>query len=226
MMRPQFALSLILAGGLASQRVEAEPLHASEHHHDIWSQIEDSERFGHCLPPAYRPWETYGLKIEGAYIGQALWNLRGGLGQGTSPAWLNLGDLYVEWSHQEETPGLTLPPGGQLGAHFLWFTDNGNFSAEEIGSWQPVRSAEARDFSALEELWYRQSLADDQLWIKLGKFEPYNEIAFSETAANFAAAYFTSLANAPLPTYPWTGVGAVAGAKLPLDLSVQALGMM
>lgn len=217
------ALAFFAIAGTAAL---AEPLHVAEHHHDLWNQIHSSDRLGQCLPPEWRPWDDYGIKVEGSYIGQGLWNLQGGLGQGPSPAWLNLGDLYVEWSHQEGAKGLSLPPGGQLGVHFLWFTDNGNFSAEEIGSWQPLRSAEASDFAALEEAWYRQSFADDQLWLKLGKFEPYNEISFSETAANFSTAWYTSLGNAPLPTYPWTGLGGLVGVKLPQDLTFQALVMM
>jgi porin len=220
---------LLLAGMLAfvggtvsavEEKSEEFPDH--EHGHGgIVHHLDHSDRLLDACGNVWPMLQRNGVELELNYLSQGLRSLKGGNDASQRGSAL-LGML--DFNAEINSKGLGWWDGGTLNLHILQ-VDGRPFSQPYAGVYQPSSWIEAERFAQIYELWFRQELAGNRGWVKLGKFEPYSDVASSETASSFTGAFFTSLGNCPLPTYPHTGMGALVGARVTDGLSLQGLVM-
>ncbi|HEX2685186.1 MAG TPA: carbohydrate porin, partial [Kofleriaceae bacterium] len=108
-----------------------------------------------------------------------------------------------------------------LDTHKLGLWDGGTFYAlgqnnhgnrgitDAVGSAQPVTNLEAEPYTQLTELFFEQTGAGERLRIRIGKQDANRDFGTPRFGGNFINNNFGMLPNAPLPSYPTTGLGAL-----------------
>ncbi|MBW1888858.1 MAG: carbohydrate porin [Deltaproteobacteria bacterium] len=86
---------------------------------------------------------------------------------------------------------------------------------EHVGDFQVLSNIDDDDFKQISEFWYKHTLLDDRLWIKLGKMEANADFAFVDNGTEFINSSPGFSPTIPLVTYPnqdwgwelnlWTG---------------------
>jgi len=111
-----------------------------------------------------------------------------------------------------------------LDSHKLGLWDGGTFYVlgqnnhgsginDQVGSAQPVSNLEAEPYTQLTELFVEQTWFDQKLRIRLGKQDANREFGTPRFGGNFINNNFGMFPNAPLPSYPTTGLGAFASVQ-------------
>ena len=103
-------------------------------------------------------------------------------------------------------------PGGRFFVQSIGF--HGRNGAEVVGDLQGCSNIDAEHFTKLEEFWYEQTMAGEQLRLKVGQVDANGEFACVDAAGDFlcpTAGYSPSIFT--LPTYPH--------ARLSVNLFVQ-----
>ncbi|HMG55060.1 MAG TPA: carbohydrate porin [Kofleriaceae bacterium] len=85
-----------------------------------------------------------------------------------------------------------------------------------VGSDQPVTNLEAEPYTQLTELFVEQAALDDRLRIRIGKQDANRDFGTPRFGGNFINNDFGMFPTTPLPSYPTTGLGAIAAAQ-PVD---------
>ena len=98
-------------------------------------------------------------------------------------------------------------PGGTFYA--LGQNNHGDSINDAVGSAQPVTNLEAQPYTQLTELFFEQTLADEKLRFRIGKQDANRDFGTPRFGGNFINNNFGMLPNAPLPSYPTTGLGAL-----------------
>jgi porin len=163
-----------------------------------------------------RTWlEDRGLALHLDYYGEVFWNTRGGIQRTDGGVYQGLVDLTAEF--RTEPAGLWR--GGVL--FFRFQNKHGKGITDEyVGDFQVLSNMDALEFTQVSELWYRQSLFDDRLWIKAGKQEANDDFAGVEYGAEFINSSAGFSPTIPLASYPDQDFGAVLGTALVPWLSV------
>ena len=106
---------------------------------------------------------------------------------------------------------LGLWDGGTLYA--LGQNNHGSGINDQVGSAQPVTNLEAQPYTQLTELFYEQALFEQKLRIRIGKQDGNREFGTPRFGGNFINNNFGMFPNAPIPSYPTTGLGAFAAVQ-------------
>lgn len=150
-----------------------------------------------------RPWLTdaYGLTIEPWVAIDYSKVVRGGLDT-EGDAFRHVFGLDLTW----ETESLL---GWQGGTFFLEFLNqNGQSGSDEVGDFQGVGNWDADGRTQIAEIWFRQSLFEDRLAIKVGKIDANADFAYTDYASEFINGSASTLPTNPLfPTYPDSAFG-------------------
>jgi porin len=113
---------------------------------------------------------------------------------------------HVDAAVTLDTQKLGLWDGGTL--YVLGQNNHGSGINDQVGSAQPVTNLEAEPYTQLTELFYEQALFDQKLRIRIGKQDANREFGTPRFGGNFINNNFGMFPNAPLPSYPTTGLGA------------------
>jgi porin len=84
---------------------------------------------------------------------------------------------------------------------------------DRIGSAIGVSNLEAAPYTQLTELFLEQSVLDDRLRVRIGKQDANRDFGTPRFGGNFINNNFGMFPNAPMPSYPTTGLGAIAIVK-------------
>jgi porin len=98
--------------------------------------------------------------------------------------------------------------GGTLYA--LVQNNHGSGINQSVGSAQPVTNLEAEPYTQLTELFVEHSLFDHAVRIRIGKQDANRDFGTPRFGGNFINNNFGMFPNVPLPSYPTTGLGAIA----------------
>ncbi|HEU4726559.1 MAG TPA: carbohydrate porin [Kofleriaceae bacterium] len=101
--------------------------------------------------------------------------------------------------------------GGTL--YVLGQNNHGSGINDHVGSASSVTNLEAAPYTQLTELFIEQALAGGQLRVRLGKQDANRDFGTPRFGGNFINNNFGMFPNAPLPSYPTTGLGAVVIAQ-------------
>ena len=102
---------------------------------------------------------------------------------------------------------LGLWDGGTLYA--LGQNNHGSGINGEVGSAVGVTNLEAAPYTQLTELFYEHVALDERLRIRLGKQDANRDFGTPRFGGNFINNNFGMFPNAPVPSYPTTGLGAL-----------------
>lgn len=100
------------------------------------------------------------------------------------------------------------------GATFYALVQNNHGSGinDEVGSAIGVSNLEADPYTQLTELFIEQTLFDEKLHIRLGKQDANRDFGTPRFGGNFINNNFGMFPNAPMPSYPTTGLGLLVTA--------------
>jgi porin len=102
---------------------------------------------------------------------------------------------------------LGLWDGGTL--YVLGQNNHGSGINEDVGSAQTVTNLEATPYTQLTELFVEQTAFDERIKVRIGKQDANRDFGTPRFGGNFINNNFGMLPNAPLPSYPTTGLGAL-----------------
>ncbi len=68
-------------------------------------------------------------------------------------------------------------------------------------------SPKRQDLTQLGEYWYKHRFADDSLSVKIGRQDANSDFAYADLGGDFVNSSFLTLANIPMPTWPYQAVG-------------------
>ena len=100
--------------------------------------------------------------------------------------------------------------------YILGQNNHGSGINAHVGSGQPVTNLEADPYTQLTELFVEQTLFDDRLRLRVGKQDANRDFGTPRFGGNFINNNFGMFPTSPLPSYPSTGLGAIAIGK-PVD---------
>lgn len=98
--------------------------------------------------------------------------------------------------------------GGTL--YVLGQNNHGSGINDVVGSAIGVSNLEAAPYTQLTELFFEQTLLDNRLRLRIGKQDANRDFGTPRFGGNFINNNFGMFPNAPLPSYPTTGLGAIA----------------
>jgi porin len=128
---------------------------------------------------------------------------------------------HVDLALTLDSKKLGLWDGGTL--YVLAQNNHGNRGiTDSVGSAQPVTNLEAEPYTQLTELFVEQSLFDDQLRVRIGKQDANRDFGTPRFGGNFINNNFGMYPTMPLPSYPTTGLGAIAIVQPVAWLAVKA----
>jgi porin len=110
-----------------------------------------------------------------------------------------------------DTGKLGLWDGGTLYA--LVQNNHGHGINDSVGSDQPVTNLEAEPYTQLTELFLEQAAAGGRLRLRIGKQDANRDFGTPRFGGNFINNDFGMYPTSPLPSYPTTGLGAIAIAQ-------------
>jgi len=120
-----------------------------------------------------------------------------------------------------DTDKLGLWAGGTV--YVLGQTNQGHGINELVGSATQISNLESdQSYTQLTELFYQQSIQDDAVMIRVGKQDANRDFGTPRFGGNFINNNFGMYPQAPLPSYPTTGLGAIAVVKPVDDLAIKA----
>jgi len=93
--------------------------------------------------------------------------------------------------------------------YVLGQNNHGSSINDHVGSAQPVTNLEADPYTQLTELFFEQTLLDEKIRFRIGKQDANRDFGTPRFGGNFINNNFGMLPNAPLPSYPTTGLGAL-----------------
>ena len=117
---------------------------------------------------------------------------------------------HVDAALTLDSKKLGLWDGGTL--YTLVQNNHGSGINGEVGSAVGVSNLEAQPYTQLTELFYEQVALDDRLRIRIGKQDANRDFGTPRFGGNFINNNFGMFPNAPLPSYPTTGLGALVSA--------------
>lgn len=121
---------------------------------------------------------------------------------------------HVDAALTLDTGKLGLWDGGTVYA--LVQNNHGDGINPEVGSAVGVSNLEAAPYTQLTELFVEQTLFDERLRIRIGKQDANRDFGTPRFGGNFINNNFGMFPNAPMPSYPTTGLGAlIAGEPVP-----------
>jgi porin len=100
--------------------------------------------------------------------------------------------------------------------------NHGDGINDQVGSAIGVSNLEAAPYTQLTELFLEQAVFDDKLKLRVGKQDANRDFGTPRFGGNFINNNFGMFPNVPLPSYPTTGLGAIAIAQ-PVDWLVGKL---
>ena len=115
---------------------------------------------------------------------------------------------HVDAALTLDSEKLGLWPGGTL--YVLGQNNHGHGINGEVGSAVGVSNLEAEPYTQLTELFYEQTVLDDRLRVRIGKQDANRDFGTPRFGGNFLNNNFGMFPNTPLPSYPTTGLGAIA----------------
>lgn len=118
---------------------------------------------------------------------------------------------HVDAALTLDTGKLGLWDGGTL--YVLVQNNHGHGINNTVGSDQPVTNLEAAPYTQLTELFLEQTALDDRLRIRIGKQDANRDFGTPRFGGNFINNNFGMYPTSPLPSYPSTGLGAIAAAQ-------------
>ncbi len=155
--------------------------------------------------------EDHGITLDFVYTGEVLWNTHGGINTNDSDEYRGDLSLFVELHTQEAG-------WWNNGTFFLHLQEQHGrgITNEHVGDFQVLSNIDDDDFKQISEFWYKHTLLDDRLWIKLGKMEANADFAFVDNGVEFINSSPGFSPTIPLVTYPNQDWGIVVGVK-PVD---------
>ena len=169
------------------------------------NEIEDEADGEEQAPPATffdQRWHSLGpLSAECLYTGEVFNNARGG--KTTKDATRYRGNLDLKLRFDTE-----LADWWQGGEFCIYMQQNHGrtLTADFVGDGQYYSSIDtglAQDITQLGEYWYRHSFADELLTVTMGRQDANADFAFADLGGDFVNSSFITLANIPLPTWPY-----------------------
>ncbi len=154
-------------------------------------------------------WHTLGpFSAEYLYTGEVFNNARGG--KSTKGATRYRGNLDLTLKFDTE-----LADWWQGGEFSVYMQQNHGrtLTQDFVGDGQYYSSIDTglvQDFTQLGEYWYRHSFADDLLIVKMGRQDANENFAFADLGGDFINSSFITLANIPMPTWPYQTLGVSA----------------
>jgi porin len=114
---------------------------------------------------------------------------------------------HVDAALTLDSKKLGLWDGGTLYA--LVQNNHGSGINGEVGSAVGVSNLEAAPYTQLTELFYEHVALDERLRIRIGKQDANRDFGTPRFGGNFINNNFGMFPNAPMPSYPTTGLGAL-----------------
>ncbi len=151
----------------------------------------------------------YGVLLDIVYTAEFFHNTTGGMKTGNEYK----GDLsiYLEWDSE-------LANLWNGGTFFVHLQEQHGYGITEnyVGDFQVVSNIDADDFTQVSEFWYKQSLWDENAWIKIGKQEANDDFAYVDYGLEFIHSSPGFSPTIPMPSFPDQDWGVVLGTQ-PLD---------
>lgn len=151
-------------------------------------------------------WHTWGpITAEYLYTGEVFNNAHGGVR--TQGATEYRGNLDVILRLDSQRAGWW-----QGGEFFLYMQQSHGrtLTPRFVGDGQLYSNIDTgldQDVTQLAEYWYEHTWGEDIFKVKLGRQDANEDFAFSDLAGDFINASFITLANVPLPTWPFQTLG-------------------
>lgn len=154
-------------------------------------------------------WHTRGpISAEYLYTGEFYNNAHGGVTtrgatryRGNLDLTLRLDTELADWweggeffVYMQQNHGRTLTQD---------FTGDGQY-------YSSIDTGPNQDITQLGEYWYRHNFADELLAITIGRQDANEEFAFADLGGDFINSSFLTIANVPLPTWPYQTLGVSA----------------
>ncbi len=167
------------------------------------------------------PLECKGITAEAVYTGEIWGNVDGGIDTGYD--YIDNLDLTLEFDAEEAL-------GWQGATFFAYAIANSKaiLSDKRVGDSQGISNIAAPDELKIYELWYEQSLWDDFLNVKLGKYDLNSEFDVIETAGLFIngshgiGADFSQAGRNGPSIFPSTALGARGRLAFTDTISLQS----
>lgn len=148
-----------------------------------------------------------GLTFEADYYGTLFVNASGGSNTQRAIEYTN----YVSLGLTFDTGKAGLWKGGEI--YLLGEGRWGPSISDHVGDVTGVNIDSYRDVNQVTEYWFRQSISDDLLWLKLGKIDAGSDFAVLDTAAEFVNYSMSYNITIPQPIAPDAALGAIVGTK-------------
>ncbi len=152
-------------------------------------------------------WHKFG-PISAAYIytSQVFNNSRGGISTNEATRYRGNLDLTLTL----DTEAANWWKGGQFMVYFQQ-SHGRTLSQEFVGDAQFYNnfdtSPKRQDLTQLGEYWYQHRFAEDSLSVKIGRQDANSDFAYADLGGDFVNSSFLTLANIPMPTWPYQTVG-------------------
>ncbi|HEY0481986.1 MAG TPA: carbohydrate porin [Kofleriaceae bacterium] len=114
---------------------------------------------------------------------------------------------HVDAAVTLDSAKLGLWRGGTIYA--LGQNNHGSGINDQVGSAAPVSNLEAAPYTQLTELFLEQALLDGRIRIRIGKQDANRDFGTPRFGGNFINNNFGMFPNAPMPSYPTTGLGTI-----------------
>lgn len=152
-------------------------------------------------------WHEVG-PISAAYVytSQVFNNSRGGISTNEATRYRGNLDLTLTL----DTEAANWWKGGQFMV-YLQQSHGRTLSKEFVGDAQFYNnfdtSPKRQDLTQLGEYWYQHRFAEDSLSVKIGRQDTNSDFAYADLGGDFVNSSFLTLANIPMPTWPYQTVG-------------------
>jgi len=155
--------------------------------------------------------EDHGLTVEMVYTAEVFSNTRGGMK--THNATEYRGDLSIYLELDTGAAGWW-----ENGTIFVHLQEEHGYGITDkyVGDFQVLSNIDADDYKQVSQFWYRHTLLDERLWVKLGKQEANDDFAGVQFGGEFINSSPGFSPTIPLVTFPDQDWGVVAGVE-PLE---------
>ena len=196
----------------AAQQQQEPGVDAAETPEDSDEDSDEDDASAEEGPPATlfgERWHTRGpLSAEYFYTGEVFNNARGG--KSTKGATRYRGNLDLTLKFDTELADWW--QGGEFSV-YMQQTHGRTLTQDFVGDGQYYSSIDTglvQDFTQLGEYWYRHRFDDDLLIVTMVRQDANENFAFADLGGDFINSSFITLANIPLPTWPYQTLGVTA----------------
>lgn len=183
----------------AEEEEEGEDAEDEEEDEEVEEEDAPSTLLGEC-------WHQWGpITAEYLYTGEVFNNTRGGISTKRAARYRGNFDLTLAL----DTAAACWWEGGRFFT-YLQQSHGQTLTEDFVGDGQyysNIHTGDRQDITQLAEYWYQHSFGDDMLIVQLGRQDANENFAYADLGGDFVNASFVTLANVPLPTWPYQTLG-------------------